>query len=47
MLIEIGRLLRYYQSVGMVSQPAEDAYTSNNITEALSSAGGSAGISYL
>ncbi|OTA90053.1 hypothetical protein M434DRAFT_78600 [Hypoxylon sp. CO27-5] len=40
------RLLRYYQSQGMISQPGNDEYCSNNITKALASDGGQSGISY-
>ncbi|KAI1145238.1 S-adenosyl-L-methionine-dependent methyltransferase [Nemania diffusa] len=40
------RLLRYYQSMGMVSQLGDDEYTSNNVTKAIATQGGRAGISY-
>ncbi|KAI0110614.1 putative sterigmatocystin 8-O-methyltransferase precursor [Hypoxylon sp. NC0597] len=40
------RLLRYYQSYGMISQPGNDEYRSNNVTKALASDGGRSGISY-
>ncbi|CAJ2500565.1 Uu.00g034180.m01.CDS01 [Anthostomella pinea] len=40
------RLLRYYQSCGMLSQPSDDSYSSNNITKALASTGGQSGINY-
>ncbi|CAG9972466.1 unnamed protein product [Clonostachys byssicola] len=40
------RLLRYYQSKGMVAQTGEDAFAPNNITKALASVGGSSGINY-
>ncbi|KAI2613378.1 putative sterigmatocystin 8-O-methyltransferase precursor [Hypoxylon sp. NC1633] len=40
------RFLRYYQSYGMISQPSNDEYCSNNITEALASTAGRSGISY-
>ncbi|KAI1140004.1 putative sterigmatocystin 8-O-methyltransferase precursor [Hypoxylon sp. FL0543] len=40
------RLLRYYQSYGMISQPGNDAYSRNNVTTALASDGGRSGISY-
>ncbi|KAI1869727.1 uncharacterized protein JN550_005708 [Neoarthrinium moseri] len=40
------RLLRYWQSQDMISQPNNDAYKANNVTKALSSASGSSGISY-
>ncbi|OAK94638.1 S-adenosyl-L-methionine-dependent methyltransferase [Phaeosphaeriaceae sp. SRC1lsM3a] len=40
------RLLRYYQSRGMVSQIDDDAYAPSNITKALATVGGGAGISY-
>ncbi|GKZ28714.1 hypothetical protein AbraIFM66950_011781 [Aspergillus brasiliensis] len=38
------RLLRYYQSVGMISQPADDGFAPNNVTRALASEGGRSGI---
>ncbi|KAI1407192.1 putative sterigmatocystin 8-O-methyltransferase precursor [Hypoxylon sp. FL1857] len=40
------RLLRYYQSYGMISQPGNNEYCSNNVTKALASDGGRSGISY-
>ncbi|KAJ8120520.1 hypothetical protein ONZ43_g2791 [Nemania bipapillata] len=40
------RLLRYYQSFGMVSQPADDQYKANNITSAMVSLGGRAGVPF-
>ncbi|KAI0594614.1 S-adenosyl-L-methionine-dependent methyltransferase [Biscogniauxia sp. FL1348] len=40
------RLLRYYQSMGMISQPEDDSYSPNNVTQALSSVGGRSGVSY-
>lgn len=41
------RLLRYYQSKSMVTQVGEDAYEPSNISRALATTGGAAGISYL
>jgi len=41
------RLLRYYRSFGMIAQPGDDAYGSNNITKNLASMGGSVGVKYL
>ncbi|KAI1372862.1 putative sterigmatocystin 8-O-methyltransferase precursor [Hypoxylon crocopeplum] len=40
------RLLRYYQSYGMLSQLGNDEYCPNNVTKALASRGGRSGISY-
>ncbi|KAI0910896.1 S-adenosyl-L-methionine-dependent methyltransferase [Ustulina deusta] len=40
------RLLRYYQSFGMVDQPADDRYRVNNITSAMVSLGGRAGVPF-
>ncbi|KAI0798392.1 S-adenosyl-L-methionine-dependent methyltransferase [Xylaria sp. FL0064] len=40
------RLLRYYQSVGMVDQPFDDQYRANNITSAMVSPGGRAGVPF-
>ncbi|KAH9886148.1 putative sterigmatocystin 8-O-methyltransferase precursor [Xylariomycetidae sp. FL2044] len=40
------RLLRYYQSFEMISQPATDGYGANNVTMALSSHAGRHGVSY-
>ncbi|EMR64685.1 hypothetical protein MGN70_008615 [Eutypa lata] len=40
------RLLRYYQSMGMISQLADDEYGPNNVTTALASVGGKSGVSY-
>lgn len=40
------RLLRYYQSMGMISQVADDEYGPNNVTAALASTGGRSGIGY-
>ncbi|KAL8652657.1 MAG: hypothetical protein Q9210_002551 [Variospora velana] len=40
----VERLLRYYQSVGMVSQTTDDAFASSNVTKALASDGGRSGI---
>ncbi|KAI0013792.1 putative sterigmatocystin 8-O-methyltransferase precursor [Xylariaceae sp. FL0662B] len=40
------RLLRYYQSYDMISQPGDDDYRSNNITDALASDGGQAAINH-
>jgi len=40
------RLLRYYRSFGMIAQPGDDAYGSNNITKNLASMGGSVGVKY-
>ncbi|KAI1759503.1 putative sterigmatocystin 8-O-methyltransferase precursor [Hypoxylon sp. FL1150] len=40
------RLLRYYQSYGMISQPGNDEYCSSNITMALASNAGRLGVSY-
>jgi hypothetical protein len=37
------RLLRYYQSFGMVSQLGNHAFAANNVTKALASLGGRAG----
>jgi transcription initiation factor IIE alpha subunit len=34
------RILRYWESLGTISQPEEDAYTANNVTEALASVQG-------
>ena len=39
-------MLRYYQSRGMVQQIDDDAYAPSNITKALATIGGAAGISY-
>jgi len=38
------RLLRYYQSVGMILQRGPDDFAPNNVTEALAWDGGRAGI---
>lgn len=43
----IERLLRYYQSREMVSQPEDDAYSANNVTKALTTGFGPPGTSYL
>ncbi|KAK7755795.1 hypothetical protein SLS62_002080 [Diatrype stigma] len=40
------RLLRYYQSMGMISQLADDEYGPNNVTKALATTGGQSGIGY-
>ncbi|KAI8946387.1 S-adenosyl-L-methionine-dependent methyltransferase [Xylaria longipes] len=40
------RLLRYYQSFGMVDQPADDRYRANNLTSAMVSLGGRAGVPF-
>ncbi|KAI1133130.1 S-adenosyl-L-methionine-dependent methyltransferase [Nemania abortiva] len=40
------RLLRYYQSFGMVNQSADDQYQANNITSAMVSLGGRAGVPF-
>ncbi|KAI1114290.1 S-adenosyl-L-methionine-dependent methyltransferase [Nemania sp. NC0429] len=40
------RLLRYYQSFGMVDQPSDDRYRANNITSAMVSLGGRAGVPF-
>ncbi|KAI0026095.1 putative sterigmatocystin 8-O-methyltransferase precursor [Xylariomycetidae sp. FL0641] len=40
------RLLRYYQSFDMISQPQDDIYKSNNVTKALASPTGESGINY-
>ncbi|KAI0550475.1 S-adenosyl-L-methionine-dependent methyltransferase [Xylaria curta] len=40
------RLLRYYQSFGIVDQPADDRYRANNITSAMVSLGGRAGVPF-
>ncbi|KAG8156835.1 hypothetical protein KVR01_013248 [Diaporthe batatas] len=34
------RILRYWESLGTISQPGEDEYTANNVTEALASVQG-------
>lgn len=34
------RILRYWQSLGTISQPDEDGYTANNVTDALASVQG-------
>ncbi|KAL8996039.1 MAG: hypothetical protein Q9169_004351 [Polycauliona sp. 2 TL-2023] len=38
------RLLRYYQSVGMITQTMDGAYAASNVTKALASDGGRSGI---
>ncbi|EER29453.1 sterigmatocystin 8-O-methyltransferase precursor, putative [Coccidioides posadasii C735 delta SOWgp] len=43
-IVLMKRLLRYYQSVGMVLQLDEDTYTATNVTEALASDGGRYGV---
>ncbi|KAI1179887.1 S-adenosyl-L-methionine-dependent methyltransferase [Nemania sp. FL0916] len=40
------RLLRYYQSFGMIDQLTDDQYQANNITSALVSPGGAAGVPF-
>ncbi|KAI1197676.1 S-adenosyl-L-methionine-dependent methyltransferase [Nemania serpens] len=40
------RLLRYYQSFGIVDQPADDQYRANNITSAMVSLGARAGVPF-
>ncbi|KAI0100791.1 S-adenosyl-L-methionine-dependent methyltransferase [Nemania sp. FL0031] len=40
------RLLRYYQSFGMIDQPSDDLYRVNNITSAMVSKGGQAGVPF-
>ncbi|KAJ8130104.1 hypothetical protein O1611_g3524 [Lasiodiplodia mahajangana] len=40
------RLLRYYQSFGIVDQPSDDRYRANNITSAMISPGGLAGVPF-
>ncbi|KAI0192155.1 S-adenosyl-L-methionine-dependent methyltransferase [Astrocystis sublimbata] len=40
------RLLRYYQSMGMVAQLGDDEYAPNNVTRAIATKGGRSGISY-
>ncbi|KAF2967228.1 hypothetical protein GQX73_g6329 [Xylaria multiplex] len=40
------RLLRYYQSFGMIDQPGDDQYRANNITQAMVSLGGRAGVPF-
>ncbi|KAH7310721.1 S-adenosyl-L-methionine-dependent methyltransferase [Stachybotrys elegans] len=40
------RLLRYYQSKGMVKQTGPDSYESSNVTKALATPGGAGGIGY-
>ncbi|KAK5633374.1 hypothetical protein RRF57_009088 [Xylaria bambusicola] len=42
----IERLLRYYQSFGMIDQPADNLYRVNNITSAMVSHGGRAGVPF-
>ncbi|KAI3325423.1 S-adenosyl-L-methionine-dependent methyltransferase [Xylariaceae sp. AK1471] len=41
------RLLRYYQSFGIVSQPGDDQYGANNITRALVSLGGRSALPFI
>ncbi|KAI0409172.1 S-adenosyl-L-methionine-dependent methyltransferase [Xylaria palmicola] len=41
------RLLRYYQSFGIVSQPGDDEYGANNITRALVSLGGRSALPFI
>ncbi|KAI1108129.1 S-adenosyl-L-methionine-dependent methyltransferase [Nemania sp. NC0429] len=41
------RLLRYYQSFGIVSQPDDDQYGANNITRALVSLGGRSALPFI
>ncbi|KAI0116525.1 S-adenosyl-L-methionine-dependent methyltransferase [Nemania sp. FL0031] len=41
------RLLRYYQSVGIVSQPGDDEYGASNITQALVSLGGRSALPFI
>ncbi|KAJ2970115.1 hypothetical protein NUW58_g9796 [Xylaria curta] len=43
----VGRLLRYYQSFGMVSQPCDDRFSANNITRALVSLGGRSALPFI
>ncbi|KAI0183316.1 S-adenosyl-L-methionine-dependent methyltransferase [Xylaria flabelliformis] len=40
------RFLRYYESLGMVSQPSDTEYCANHITKALASKSGWSGINY-
>ncbi|KAI0160659.1 S-adenosyl-L-methionine-dependent methyltransferase [Xylariaceae sp. FL1272] len=40
------RLLRYYQSMGMVVQLGDDKYAPNNVTRAMATTGGRCGTSY-
>ncbi|KAI1737711.1 S-adenosyl-L-methionine-dependent methyltransferase [Xylaria scruposa] len=40
------RLLRYYQSFGMVDQPADDLYRANSITSAMVSLGGRSAVPF-
>ncbi|TGJ80535.1 hypothetical protein E0Z10_g8218 [Xylaria hypoxylon] len=41
------RLLRYYQSFGIVRQPGDDEYGANNITQALVSLGGRSALPFI
>jgi len=41
------RLLRYYQSYGMIKEEAEDAFTANNVTDALGTSNGEGGITFM
>ncbi|KAF2965716.1 hypothetical protein GQX73_g7861 [Xylaria multiplex] len=41
------RLLRYYQSFGIVSQPGDDEYAANNVTQALVSLGGRSALPFM
>ncbi|KAK4653883.1 hypothetical protein QC762_511040 [Podospora pseudocomata] len=45
-LVLTQRLLRYYQSVGMILQKGPDEFAPNNVTEALAWEGGRAGICF-
>ncbi|KAB5575467.1 S-adenosyl-L-methionine-dependent methyltransferase [Coniochaeta sp. 2T2.1] len=45
-IVLMRRLLRFYQSVGMILQRGEDDFVSNNVTNALAWEGGRAGIRF-
>ncbi|KAI1264328.1 S-adenosyl-L-methionine-dependent methyltransferase [Xylariaceae sp. FL1019] len=42
----MSRLLRYYQSFDMISQPDDDEFTANNVTRALVKPGGKSGVEW-
>lgn len=39
-------MLRYWQSIGVISQPGDDSYMANNVTEALASIQGRTAINH-